>query len=61
MFLPFLPQDNSVLDAKTDEALEVVNDDLASLLRCDAKQFWQTVLEEASLQTCLTSYLQFAR
>jgi hypothetical protein len=62
MFLvPFLPQDNVLLDKSTDEALQILNEDLAILLRCDNKTFWQTLREENSLQACLNSYLQFAR
>lgn len=61
MFLPFLPQDNGVLDASANEALEILNADLASLLLCEADQFWRTLLEESSINSCLTSYLQFAR
>ncbi len=61
MFLPFLPQDNGVLDASANEALEILNADLASLLLCEADHFWRTLLEESSINGCLTSYLQFAR
>ncbi len=61
MFLPFLPDDNNVLDVNTDEALQILNDDLGSLLCCETDQFWRTVLEDKSLHTCLTSYLQYGR
>ncbi|KAK9909048.1 hypothetical protein WJX75_006462 [Coccomyxa subellipsoidea] len=61
MFLPFLPEDNSVLDTNTDEALQILNEDIGGLLRCEADNFWRTVLDDKSLHSCLTSYLQFAR
>lgn len=61
MFLSYLPQDNVGLDKDADEALEAINDDLASLLRSDAKSFWQIVRADSSLHACLSSYLQFAR
>ncbi|KAK9819644.1 hypothetical protein WJX72_000683 [[Myrmecia] bisecta] len=61
-YLPYLPQDAaSAGDEHTEGTVEVINADLAELLRLPASQFWQVVQKDKSLQTCLDSYLQFAR
>lgn len=61
-FLPYLPQDNSSLeDARTEETIAIISEDLAQLLRAAAPEFWSTVRGDLSLHTCLNSYLQFAR
>ena len=61
-FLPYLPQDNSGLEDTAGEAtVEAISADLGRLLRTPAREFWATVHRDASLATCLDSYLQYTR
>ena len=57
-FLPYLPQDNASL---ADSTVAAVSERLGELLRAPAPRFWDAVRGDASLQTCLDSYLQYAR
>eukprot|EP00775_Hariotina_reticulata_P004912 gene4912-5156_t len=61
-FIAFLPGDNFDLsNANTHTVLQVINDDLAQLLRLPPAQFWQVVVTDKSLHTCLDSFLRFRR
>lgn len=61
-FIAFLPGDNSDLSsASTQTVLEIINDDLAHLLRLPPAQFWQVVVTDKSLHSCLDSFLRFKR
>jgi hypothetical protein len=57
-FLPYLPQDNASL---ADATVAAISERLGELLRAPASQFWTAVRGDASLHTCLDSYLQYAR
>jgi hypothetical protein len=57
-FLPYLPQDNASL---ADATVAAISERLGQLLRAPASQFWAAVRGDASLHTCLDSYLQYAR
>ena len=57
-FLPYLPQDNASL---ADATVAAISERLGELLRAPAPQFWVAVCNDASLHTCLDSYLQYAR
>ena len=59
-YLPFLPHDNWLLEESTSGFLEIVNEDLRTLL-LDVTQFWQAVRHNSSLHQCLSSYLQYGR
>lgn len=59
-FLPYLPGDDSVSPA-SEEAVRIINSDLGHLLKADAKAFWNTVQNDASLHACLDSYLRHKR
>lgn len=62
MVVPFLPEDNASLDEQSVEALHMMNDDLAYVLRLDPGAFWKCIQNaDDTLHACLTSYLQFAR
>ncbi len=60
-FLPFLPNDESGTDAQSEAAVSYLSADLQWLLAQDDEQFWDTVLQEQSLQQALDSYLRFKR
>lgn len=61
-FLPYLPQDNAGLEDTVGEAaVEAISSDLGRLLRAPAHEFWAAVRGDASLATCLDSYLQYSR
>ena len=59
-YLPFLPHDNWLLEENTTEVLDILNEDLRTLL-LDVAQFWQAVRHNTSLHQCLSSYLQYSR
>jgi hypothetical protein len=58
-FVSFLPGDNQDLEAA--QAIELINQDLGQLLRLPPQQFWQVVVTDKSLHTCLDSFLRFRR
>ncbi|WIA38234.1 hypothetical protein OEZ86_001577 [Tetradesmus obliquus] len=58
-FVSFLPGDNQDLAAA--QAIELINQDLGQLLRLPPQQFWQVVVTDKSLHTCLDSFLRFRR
>jgi hypothetical protein len=61
-FVPFLPGDNDDLaDPAAQAALARINRDLEDLLRQPAGRFWEIVGSDASLVTCLDSYLRYKR
>ena len=61
-FVPFLPGDNDDLaDPAAQAALARINGDLEELLRQPAGRFWEIVGSDASLVTCLDSYLRYKR
>lgn len=61
-FLPFLPQDNEFLrDAASEAAVSQINADLAAALQLPAAGFWAMVQSDASLYTCVDSYLRYKR
>ena len=62
VFLPYLPQDNAGLeDTAGEAAIEAIGTELGRLLRAPAHEFWAAVRGDASLATCLDSYLQYSR
>eukprot|EP00878_Enallax_costatus_P031733 GHUV01034746.1.p1 GENE.GHUV01034746.1~~GHUV01034746.1.p1 ORF type:complete len:121 (-),score=14.28 GHUV01034746.1:319-681(-) len=61
-FVAFLPGDNQDLaNPNTHAVIELINQDLSQLLRLLPQQFWQVVLTDKSLHTCLDSFLRFRR
>jgi hypothetical protein len=58
-FVSFLPGDNQDLAAA--QVIELINQDLGQLLRLPPQQFWQVVVTDKSLHTCLDSFLRFRR
>jgi hypothetical protein len=61
-FLPFLPGDNGALgDPSSQEVIDIINEDLARLLRQKPADFWHTVRSDRSLKECLDSYLRYCR
>jgi hypothetical protein len=62
-FLPFLPQDagSDGGDPAAEEVVALISDDLAALLRAGTQDFWAALERDASLRTCLDSYLQHCR
>jgi hypothetical protein len=61
-FLPFLPGDNGALgDPTSHEVLEIINEDLARLLRLKPAEFWQAARSDRSLKECIDSYLRYCR
>ena len=61
-YLTYLPQDNDGLsDAQSEQVLQAINDDLGSLLSASVDDFWEIMESNASLLSCLDSYLRFAR
>ena len=59
-YLPFLPHDNWLLEESTSEFLEILTEDLRTLL-LDVSQFWEAVRHNRSLHQSLSSYLQYGR
>eukprot|EP00898_Chlorokybus_atmophyticus_P007339 jgi/Chlat1/7606/Chrsp64S07157 len=60
-FVAYLPRDSDGNDAQTQAAINTINEQLATVLRLPAKEFWQFVVRDASLMKCLDSYLRFRR
>ncbi|MEW5300920.1 MAG: hypothetical protein WDW36_003812 [Sanguina aurantia] len=60
-FLPFLPADNGSLSPASEEAVSLINTELAALLRQDAASFWRVLRTDKSLLTCIDSYLRYKR
>lgn len=61
-FLPFLPEDNGSLDnPASQEALSIINEDLAKLLKLKPAEFWQVAKTDRSLKECIDSYLRYCR
>jgi hypothetical protein len=61
VYLPFLPSDNAVDGSTSEEAVEIIAEDLGHLLRLSAPAFWAIVKSEQSLKLCLESYLRYRR